>query len=250
MDKEEEIKKINKALGEPFAKDFSDYIRKLRNNLIFVSFITIIMLLGEIELSDTSSFLGLKFSGLNNDLIMNVFTALIMYLGTHFGWCCLDLYKEHSLRLSGTKVEHVTTARLSSQYGDYPNDPRQSTLYNWWKKEASKISSLQKPLQNIETKLNEWEKKVETEKRGSPNELSVLTSISAVKSEIMAFTRTLDKVNSTISSLRIPVSLERFDKSFHFFIKSQGIRWIIIEILFPILLALFAMFLIVRDYYV
>ena len=63
-------KKVEKTLGEPFAMDFSDYIRKIRNGLITTSVITIALLLGGLQITDDSSFLGLKFEGLDNALIL------------------------------------------------------------------------------------------------------------------------------------------------------------------------------------
>jgi len=54
--------------------------------------------------------------------------------------------------------------RRRSEHADYPRDPRQSTLYNWWKGEATKIGDLTVKISEIEKHLQEWEARSKTEK--------------------------------------------------------------------------------------
>jgi high-affinity nickel permease len=58
--------KVEKVLGEPFAMDFSDNVRKIRNNLIITSIIAIALLLGGI--SDL-----LPYFSANLNLVKSVF---------------------------------------------------------------------------------------------------------------------------------------------------------------------------------
>jgi len=240
-----ELEKVEKALGEPFATDFSDYVRKIRNGLIIISFISISLLLGEVQIdSDKSSFLGLKFDGLNNDLVIWVIFFLNAYMYVHFLWCSLDNFQEWSLRVTGTRLVHITTARLSSTSGDYPNDPRQSTLYNWWKEEAQKISSLQEPIERIQADLKACEEQVKIALEGrDPNVVNICMSINQVSENINRLNSSVEKVSIVIKSERIPVSLKRFDARFKLFLRSQNFRWLVIELLFPLLLGAYALVL-------
>jgi hypothetical protein len=71
--------KFEKILGEPFAMDFSDYVRKIRNGLIITSIISIALLLGELRIAPDSTFLGLKFTGLTNNFILHTLFYINAY---------------------------------------------------------------------------------------------------------------------------------------------------------------------------
>lgn len=236
--------KVEKILGEPFATDFSDYVRRLRNGLVTLSAVTIVLLLGGLQLSSDSTFLGLKFDGLSNSLVLRVILLLNAYMFLHFLWCGLDHFQEWWLRLTGTRVAYVTTGRIASEVADYPNDPRQSTLYNWWKEEAKKISSLQEPLENIRKKLDAWEATVKENLEGkNPNVVNACMSINQVSSEIQKLSRSIEQTGKTIESQRIPVSLKRFDGHYQFYLRSQTLRWLVFELGFPLALGSYALFL-------
>lgn len=236
--------KVEKVLGEPFAMDFPDYVRKIRNALVTTSVISIALLLGGLQIAGDSTFLGLKFEGLSNSLILKVIFVLNAYMFLHFLWCSIDHFQEWWLRLTGTRVAYVTTGRFSSEAGDYPNDPRQSTLYNWWKDEARKISSLQEPLKNIQTKLETWEATVKQRLEGKdPNVVNVCMSINQVSSEVQKLKKSIEQIDKSLESKRVPVSLKRFDSHFQFYLRSQNLRWLVFELGFPLALGGYASFL-------
>lgn len=233
----DDLIKVEKALGEPFALEFPDYVRKIRYGLITTSVIAIAIVHGGLQLAGDLSFLGLKFTGLTQPIIIKAFFFLNLYMFIHFFWCSIDHFQEWWVRLSGTRVAHVTTAILASEHGDYPNDPRQSTLYNWWMSEAKKISSLTEPLENIDSKLSTWEAAVKESLEGKdPNVVNACMSIRNVSSDIHKLKRSIENAAKTIEAQRIPTSLERFDKHFYFYLRSQNLRWLIFELGFPITL--------------
>lgn len=86
--------KVGKILGEPFAMDFSDYVRKIRNTLIITSIISVALLLGGLRIAPESTFLGLKFTGLNNELILRTLFFLNAYTFTHFFWSSINHFQE------------------------------------------------------------------------------------------------------------------------------------------------------------
>lgn len=241
---EDEIKQVEKTLGEPIASEFTDYVRKIRNNLIFLSIISIGICLADLTLSEQSSFLGLKFIGLKNEYILKALFYLNIYFLLHFLWCAIDHLQEWRLRATGTKVAFITAATFASEYGDYPTDPRQTSLYNWWKDQAKKITSLKEPLDTINTKLANWENKVNKALEGKdPNISSTIMSIRHVSEEITKLKNSIETTEKTLTSNRIPASLHRFDSWFLLFLKSQNMRWLVIELSLPILTGTYSIIL-------
>lgn len=240
--------KVEKALGEPVATDFSDYVRKIRANLIIVSAISISIALGGLEIDPTSSILGLKFNGLSNSFIFNSLLAINGYMLMHFLWCSFDAFQEWGLRVTGTRLAFITTARNSSGDGDYPSDPRQSSLYHWWKDQSLKIGSLTSPVEEINKKLEIWESKVKIalESQGNPNAVNACMSINQVAGDVAKLKKSIEEAAKLLESSRIPVSLQRFDQRFQLFLRSQNLRWLIIELLLPILMGSYSLALLLE----
>lgn len=231
------IDEVEKILGEPIFIEFSDYVRKIRTNLLIVSFITIFIIFYEVKISPDSTLLGLKFTEFKNEWIMHSFLALNSYLFLHFSVCSIDAFKEWMVRVTGTKVVHVTVGITSIYEGDYPSDPRQSTLYNWWKDEAKKIGNLKEKFESIETKLNEI--KTEIQNKGQENIAqqnlnNVVHPIGNINNVLHELKRNIEELKRTLESKRIPISLEKFDNCYKSLLKTQNLRWLVIEFSFPL----------------
>lgn len=241
--------KVEKALGEPVAADFSDYVRKLRANLIFVSFISISLILGGLEIDPASSILGLKFKGLNNTSFLYGMFIVNSYMFIHFLWCSVDAFQEWGIRVSGTRLSFITTGKFSSEVGDYPSDPRQSTLYHWWKDQSVKIGSLAEPIYEINAKLMTWEQDVTKalDTQGNPNSLNVGMSIKGVSKDIVKLQSSIEATSEILNSARIPESLKRFDNRFQFFLRSQNLRWLLLELGLPIIMGIIALYLLAEN---
>jgi hypothetical protein len=236
---------VEKAIGEPIALDFSDYVRKIRNGLITTSLISLALSLGGLSISPESAFLGLKFIGLTDMLIFQFLFYLELYFLLHFIWCSADYFNEWKLRVSGTRVAFFTAARFSSEVCDYPGDPRQSTLYNWWKDEAGKIKNLETPLSEIQQNLESWEVRVrEALTNTNANVLHACQSIRDVNSSIEELKRSLVHTNKLFESNGSSASLLRFDSYYIYFLRSQNLRWFVIELCLPIVLGLYAIYVI------
>ena len=240
-------KDVEKSLGEPVAAEFSDYVRKLRGNLVFISFISISLIIGGMEIDPDSSILGLKFKGLNNSSVIFGLAILNAYMFLHFLWCSFDAFQEWGMRVTGTRLAFITTARMSSEHGDYPSDPRQTSLYHWWKDQSNKIGSLSEPIVEINSKLETWEKEVKEalESQGNPNAVNACMAINKVSTDITKLKSSIEAVSKTLESPRIPVSLERFDNRFQLFLRSQNLRWLVLELGLPIIMGFTSVVLLV-----
>lgn len=246
---ESEIAKAQKALGEPLMPEFTDYMRRARSLLIVVSVMSIGVVIGGLVIDPSSSVLGVRFQGLSDELIRKGLLIANAYLLIHFLWGGFDSWLEWSARLTGTRVAFVTTGTFASEHGDYPSDPRQSTLYCWWKEQASRIASLTEPLEKTEEKLSRWEKRVEEAiLKNDPNLMTIVQSFRDIRTNIEDVKRKIENVEKTLTATRIPSSLKRFDSRFKLMLRSQNIRWLILELAFPLLLGGWAVLLLVNEF--
>jgi len=240
------IEAVEEVLGEPAFAELPENAWKIRTNLILASVVSIVIVFGELHIEPDSQILGLKFRGLSDTILTNGLIAVVTYLLLHFLWASLDALLEWRIRVTGTRVAFVTTARLASEHGDYPNDPRQSSLYNWWKDEARKIGNLSTHTQEIESKLNKWEAELRakfTEGTDAMNITNAVMPISATREEIVRFSREVKAAAEAIEAARIPTSLKRFDSWFALFLRSQNLRWLVIDVLAPVLAGSYALLL-------
>jgi len=63
---------------------------------------------------------------------------------------------------------------------------------------------------------------------------------------VVKLQKSIDEVQKTISASRVPVSLKRFDGWVELFLRSQNLRWLLIDILVPALLAGSAIWLLLQ----
>jgi hypothetical protein len=53
----------------------------------------------------------------------------------------------------------------------------------------------------------------------------------------------IESMGKTLRSLRIPASLDRFDQAYRHFLTSQNVRWLLLDALLPIGMAILALIL-------
>ena len=80
----------------------------------------------------------------------------------------------------------------------------------------------------------EWFKSKSEDMKKNPPE--GIESINKISKNLSLLVNSLDITKNTLESKRIPVSLERFDDWFHFFLTSQNLRWCTIELLLPLII--------------
>ncbi len=242
------LEAVEKVLGEPAFLELTENAWKIRTNLIFASTISIAVVFGSLHIEPDSQIIGLKFKGLSDAILTNGLIALVVYLLVHFLWASADALLEWRLRVTGTRVTFVTTARFASEHGDYPSDPRQSTLYNWWKDEARKIGNVAPHLLEMEERLGQLESEMKTqssEGASATNITNAIRLIGELREQLAKVSHELKATSASIEATRIPSSLKRFDTWFGLFLRSQNLRWLLIEFLTPVLVGGYALFLLV-----
>jgi hypothetical protein len=99
-------------------------------------------------------------------------------------------------------------------------------------------------LSDIEKRLEEWDARLKaqfTEKPDAMNIVNATNTIGSTREDVVKLERSITVARDTFSESRIPVSLRRFDGWFHLFLRSQNLRWLIIELGVPILVGFCAL---------
>jgi hypothetical protein len=237
---DDKIRKAEQVLGEPILPEFSEDLRRTKRNLLIVSSVSIFAQLSKIQITETA-FLGFKFSSPDQAWLQIGVLSVVGYLFIQFCWRGWDYIQFSRLRITGSRVSHVTTARLASEYGDYPNDPIQSTLYNWWLEAGKRIGNLSEIANELRRVAKELE---DVAKRQGNMEMAninhVVHGAGDIRNKASELERRLGEAVKVIQSARIPVSLERFDRWFRRFSKSQIARIVLLDLAVPFIFGVVA----------
>lgn len=243
---DQKIRKAEQVLGEPVLPEFSEDLRRTKRNLLIVSSVSIFAQLSRIQITE-AGFLGFKFSNPEQIWLQIGVLSVVVYLFIQFCWRSWDYIQLTRLRITGSKLSHVTTGKLASEYGDYPDDPIQSTLYMWWLSEAKKIrnfSGMVHDVQRVAAQLDEVTKRPENMEM--PNINHVIRSASEINQAVSQLKTRIDEVGEIITSARIPVSLARFDRWFRCFSLSQIGRVLLLDLVLPFFLGAISIILSVQ----
>lgn len=246
---DDKIDEVKTVLGTPFSGDLPENAVRVRRNFMVVSLVSIILILTGAKVDPGSTLFGIRFSGLKADYIPLGLLALDIYFFIHYFWYVVEAWLEWRLRLTGTRLAFQTGSSFGSDHADYHDDPRQSTLYNWWIVQRQGVGGINNQLVELEKYIS----KIKTQPSGpceNSNGLGAVKAaadLEAIKANISSLQDHLKSIERTIQSPRIMVSLERFDKWFYFSLRIQSVRWIIIDLSFPVILGVVAAFLLARQ---
>ena len=246
---EEAIKAVEKVLKEPVAAQFSEQAWKIRNNLIVASTIALVMGLAQLQIHSDSTILGLRFTGLSDIVVRATLAVVIIYLLFHFIWAAWDSFLEWRLRITGTRSAFQTGAFFAPKHVDYPVDPRQSTLYNWWTMQHAAIGNLGKLASEMQATCRHWEaelKRLYGDKVDCNNMSNVILQISQAREQAAELARRVEANTKVMTDARIPVSLKRFDDWFELFLRSQNLRWFVVEFVAPVAFSGYTLYVLLR----
>tara|TARA_R110001592_G_scaffold88051_4_gene259511 strand:- start:2079 stop:2873 length:795 start_codon:yes stop_codon:yes gene_type:complete len=248
---------VQRVLGEPLIQEYSENSLRIRRNLLIISVIAIVYGWGELKVAPDSSLFGVKFESVDPIEITWLITGLLTYHLVHFVWSSISHIQAWRIRITGTKLAFITAGTFTSELGDYPSDARQSSLYFWWLKQANRIGDIRAPLAKIHSELKDWSaeildavEKAEPENKNLHNEIVGKNKrLTSVQDDITKLKLQIENVEKTVTSARVPASLERFDAWFGLFQITDLARWFLLEFLFPVALGLVGLgFLIGRIY--
>ncbi len=230
---------VEKVLKDPVFIYFSDDLLKIRRNLIILASITLAYKLSGAEIKSFNPF-GITFTEFAPGFVDKALFFFLLYSFIHFFWQSSDALREWRIRVTGTRLAFQTAAMFGSSEADYHNEPRQSSLMNWWAEEAKKIGSYSKVIENISRAVVNFDTKV-SEIQNADNVRSLIDSH---RKELNGLEKTLKSVEMMLNSKRIPASLDRFEKWFRMFGYSQLVRFAIMEWGLPVVLSVIALYLV------
>ncbi|UEB93480.1 hypothetical protein LIS66_13795 [Pseudomonas sp. HN2] len=232
---------ISKILGEPVGFDISETASKLRRNLLLVSLVVIVLIVGEIQPGADISLFGVKLTGVTPLKLMIGLTVLLFYNFVHYLWYCYELYSEWTIRITGTRLAFVTGGRYGAVGADYPDNPKQSTLYTWWLQESRSMVAYEKLVSKVDESVSAIERHIDGLQRADMTVAgSISISIQSLAKNILQVRQALEATESVITNNRVPESLGRFDNRFRLLLKSQNLRVLLIEVGIPVLLSFVA----------
>jgi uncharacterized protein YaaQ len=182
---------------------------------------------------------GFSLSGLTDRLVRSGLAIWIAYLLAHFAWMAWESFVEWRLRLTGTRVTAVTVGTFAAEEADYPSDPRQSTLANWWRGEAMRIGNLTELVGGLERRVEAQEALIREACSGREplNVANATAPLREITNSAQQLRQAIEQTAKTLSSLRIPASLERFERAYVHFLKAQNVRWLVLDVLLPLIVA-------------
>ena len=135
-------------------------------------------------------------------------------------WASLDHLKENQLRLTGLKTPQASVGSYSSipTFEPNTNEDRQSTLFSWWKGHRQQYEHFEYVIKSIESNIEKGQLK---------------PAINAVKHQI-------EDMNSKTEY--IEQALLRFESGFWKHQRSQIMRWFLLDVGVPCLLAVISVF--------
>lgn len=243
------IEGVQKVLGEPVAAGLSDRAWKTRTQLLAVSVVAIALVRLGLHVNRDATVFGFSLSGLTDRMVRVGLAVWIVYLLAHFAWMAWEGFAEWRLRLTGTRVASITVGTFGGEESDYPSDPQQSTLANWWRGEAQKIGNLTALMSGLEPRLTSQEAAIREacQTNNAINVASATMPLGDIRSAAQQLRQQIQQTEKTLSSLRIPASLDRFERAYAHFLKSQNIRWLVLDVLLPLIVAVAALFVLVRQ---
>lgn len=200
------------------------------------------MTAGGSNLGHAGPLYGLKFTGLDDGLFLTVLFGTTVYLAVHFVWSSIDAFSEWLLRITGSRVAFVTGAFFGNKHVDYPSDPRQSTLLNWWRGQALSIGIVEQKINEVIALVDTTAKSVAALGEGHDT-AKLKRQVENNRNELIDIKGKIEAIKNTLASERIPASLATFESWFSLFLRSQNLRWLLIDFLLPMVLAGFAILL-------
>lgn len=238
--REKELAAVAEALGKPAGFDISDPAVRVRKSLMAASVALLCLVIAKIEPSDAFTIFGVAFKGVTAEKIVIGAMIVLTYSLLHFIFYIVELLGEYRVRATGARVAFKTGGLLGSEYVDYPDDPKQSSLSNWWKSYASRLHCVDELARKISDDLDEIKIRLGSsdKAKGTPDEMATYQLMGQVDSKLMTLQGEIETGREVVLSPRIQVSLERFDSWYKGLMSIQGFRVVIVEVALPIILAL------------
>lgn len=232
---------LKEALAKPVMSEQTDTERKLKNNLIAFSLISIFIHFGNISVEGNVSISGLRLTGLTPVKIHIGLLLIILYSAFHYLWCVSDALKEWRLRL--TAVGQMSIGVANPSYSVPPaGNIRNNTFYYWWAHHSSELSKIKSHTYQLDDAMTYFRIKSDEFKDVANSHEHILKLeeynhyIEVLSNRLLSCNEYLGRIDAIFKSPPVSESLPEFNNYFRCFLVSQNIRWFLFEYLIPFFL--------------
>lgn len=224
------------VLKQPVMTEPTETERKIKNNLIAFSFISVFLHYGGLSISSESTILGLRFDGLTQDKIYLCFFMLVAYSTIHYMWYVRDGLLNWKLRLTAIQEIKATSPSMAPLHSiDELDDKRNNTLYHWWAYQYKAFSNKRILNDALLDSIGSLEEIVSKDIN-----LGFVDNVDLLHHEMLAVINTSNELSKKteelfklLNSSMFNHVLLNFNSSFRNFLISQNLRWLIFECIIP-----------------
>ncbi|WP_429134434.1 hypothetical protein [Aeromonas hydrophila] len=241
------MNELNETLAKPVMSEQTDTERKLKNNLIAFSLISIFIHFGNISVEGSVSISGLKLTGLTPVKIQIGLLLIILYSALHYLWCVSDALKEWRLRL--TAVGQMSLGVANPSYSVPPaKSISNNTFYYWWAYHSKELTKIESNAHQLDSSMTYFRIKGDEFKDIANSHEHILKLdeynhyLDELSKRLLTCTEYLGRVEAIMSSPPVSVSLPRFDNYFRSFLVSQNFRWLFFDYIIPFSLGSFSLY--------
>lgn len=215
--------------------DLSDTARKLKNNVVLFSVISIFMFFGDVSISESSSFLGFSFNGLTQDKIYVGMVLAITYSSIHYALLLNDSLSEWALRCSVVNCKNKINPSGDLSLSIVLQNEKYNNLYFWWQYHKHYYDNLSDNLADISKLIDEFKEKMDCDTDDCHKDGHIY--FHRFSSDLYELREYLSSVAYVFQGNPIEKALKNFDARFRSFLLFQNIRWLIFEYIVPFSLA-------------
>ncbi|MFQ2467543.1 hypothetical protein ACK312_04480 [Aeromonas caviae] len=239
-EKDSEKKRVKKVLGEPYPLQLSEYEERVRRNLLAYSVVSIAAtFLGATSVEKPVLFGMIELPRFSSGLIYYGLSLLIFYELVNYGAMLWNSFSYWRIRLTGSRLNPSRSSGETFSSGnesveDVSGEERNSTIYTWLFEQELKVSVILRSIKDSSDQLSEIQHDFKERKE-------VPGGVESLESCVKALESYTGKLECVILSARVHESFLRYDKWFHYMLKTQSLRWLLLDCAIPILLGLFAL---------
>jgi hypothetical protein len=215
---------LNKALAEPIWDQFDENIYRIRRNLLIFSSSLVAIKLGELGVSSEKLFLGITLTGLTTNKLIGILVCITLYHLCHFGLAVWGYYLRWRIRVTG-RHQYKVSQQSHMMWTNADSKLNQSTLYSWWLLKREEIAKILPIKEQIESIINAT----------SPTHHPA-----GVDHSIKRLEDAFSNLTKFMEDERLE-SLKKFDDWFWLFQRSEKMRWMGIEVAFPLYLGILSL---------
>lgn len=228
-----------KVLGEPYPLQLTEYEERVRRNLLAYSVVAIsACLLGAVSVNDPVLFGIIKLPRFSSELIYIGLLLLVFYELLNYGLMIWNSFSYWRVRLSGSRYRPSRStggpwSTGGEEFEDVDGEEKNSTIYIWMFERAYSAESILNALNERSVHLGEICASLK-------NQQDMDGCLARLEVQVNMMNDSLKAIDNILSSARVSESFNRYDRWFHYMIKTQSLRWLVLDCVIPLLLGLIA----------